>query len=1042
MSQHPLHALRRRRFGIFLTTALALATWATGPAQAAWSNGNWTDVFVSTAEIDGLDVATDGNGGTLAMILDPGPFPYRARYSKLNRAGTEVWGDGGIQAPFDVLTQNQYRPVAIENDGNGGAYCVYQEWYGVTGVFHLVRLDATGTQLWSVDVATAANSPGTAGVQLVFEPGIGITVGHVESSSRRLYATRYDADGNLLWSTDVNLFYHYNIHVAPTGGYTEYDMQPDGQGGVLFAWYRYDLAAFQSTNGLYFEQIGAQRIDSNGNRLWGSDGHQVWQQPGFWHTNAFGARIVDDGAGGAYVVTSGGTKAYGQHLNAAGSETWATNGIVLQDTGGGADNISTYPRICRDTAGGFFLVQHRFSIFATRIDINGQTLWGTPGIIVSQAVDITEYMDSAAIDADGFGGAVLGYHDWHDGTESLGGARIDGFGNVLWNAKTLFTASGNDRIEDVHVVADGIGGAQYVWKRHVWDAPRKHDVYALGVNSQGGPPEPVLYGMLPEAGEPGDVLSTLVLGDYIDGTFDYDLRRDASSYPITGLSELASNLIGGWLDLSGAELGAYDLFAAHGGGDRGTLANAFGVGYRTDCPYVVPATNNQAPDMQGSDRKMAFSSSGGARFAYLLQSPSTNESMIYGGHRSDSGLGRGLLERYPGFVVSDLAFTVDSHDRENYVYVRNDDELVSHTYDWNVGGLVASRTIEQTFSTPLSRPVVAPMQNGTTRIVVQLDNMGVAELWQAWDDGLGLNVDHVPHTGTNAHDADLAVTADGLVMVYVRDTWLPGVSELCVQHLRNGTWETPTVLTFALHLASPSVACDREGNVLVAWILDNTANNSAPALQTTLISSGTVGPIRTRATDGYIYRVQVDAQGPGRYFMLTQETGQPMQIFLRGGDGRVFYPKQLLNSENDSDWPSFAVQFGGLRVAAMWNAYGNPTYGDRLMTTYCNAAVMTAAPQEPPNVGSSGIEAYPNPFNPRTQLQFELSSTQWVKVAIFDSRGRLVRSLHDGTLPVGAQSLEFDGRDEGGNILASGVYFAQVRPSSDAPKVVKLTLLK
>lgn len=53
-----------------------------------------------------------------------------------------------------------------------------------------------------------------------------------------------------------------------------------------------------------------------------------------------------------------------------------------------------------------------------------------------------------------------------------------------------------------------------------------------------------------------------------------------------------------------------------------------------------------------------------------------------------------------------------------------------------------------------------------------------------------------------------------------------------------------------------------------------------------------------------------------------------------------------------------------------------------------------------------------------------------------------MRTFNDSTLPAGAQSLEFNGRDDGGNALASGVYFAQVRPSLDAPGVVKLTLLK
>jgi hypothetical protein len=167
-----------------------------------------------------------------------------------------------------------------------------------------------------------------------------------------------------------------------------------------------------------------------------------------------------------------------------------------------------------------------------------------------------------------------------------------------------------------------------------------------------------------------------------------------------------------------------------------------------------------------------------------------------------------------------------------------------------------------------------------------------------------------------------------------------------------------------------------------------------------------------------------------------------MQFFVRGGDGRVFYPKQRVNSDDDSDWPSFAVQFGGLRMSATWQAYNDPSYGNALMAWFCQTSVMTTAPETPPTVVASSVHAVPNPFNPRTQLQFELSTSQWVKVDVFDVRGRHVRSLQNGALPSGPVSLEFDGRDDDGRDLASGVYFAQVRPSLDAPRAVKLTLLK
>ncbi len=1043
MSQHHSRVLARRPAGILLCL-LAIIMGATAfapPAPAAWSNGNWTEVFTSSTDIQRLVVSSDANGGTLAMIINSETYPARGRVSRLSRTGTELWGTEGIQVPFDIATSNQEVPIAVAPDGTGGSYIVWAE--AIPPVYErlrLSRLDANGTFLWFVTIAAISNDIGQAGAMLVLEPGVGVTVGYVDAGLPHvLRAQRYDPNGALLWATDVNTYYEHNIALGASGPMTQFDMQSDGQGGVLFSWLRWDPIAFQNY-GWKEMQIGVQRIDSTGQRMWGNDGHLVWDTNNFLELWAYQAKVTPDGGGGAFVVTSGGSKAYAQHVSAAGSDLWASGGIMVQSASTWGQ--STDPQICSDQTGGFILIQALTTIYAQRVDGAGTLLWGPNGIVAAAPSSTQENYSGPSLAPDGFGGAVVGYRRWDNGAESVGGLRLDAFGNLLWANEMLFSATGTDGVLDVHVVADGIGGAKYVWKRRVPGPPRKDDVYALGVNGQGLTPDPMLYGLVPDAGEPGDILPTLLFGDYIDETFGYELRHGPTVIPFTGVAAINPGLVGGWLDLSGAPLGAWDLFATQGGADRASLADAFGVGLRPGCTLEMDAVRFQTVESFGTARKMHFGSDGQVGFAYMFYNSGTNEQLIYGGTRDDDSMGTGLVEVSPGNVLSDLAFTVDSLDRSTFAYIRNGNTLVSHTYDWTNGGLVPSLTIDQVFSTPLRRPVIVPMNNGLTRIVVEADNAGVAELWEAWDDGSGLNAHPIPQTGINAHDVDLAPTEDGLAMVYLRDSWFPGVSELCLQHFRNGAWEAPVVLTFALSLQSPTVASDRAGGVLVAWILDNSGNGSAPLLQTTLVTNDVVGPIRTRATAGTILRVQVDAQGPQRYFMMTQETGQPMQIFLRGGDGNVFYPTQRLNSDDDTDWPSFAAQYGGLRVAAMWQTYNSPSFGDALLTWFCRSGVMTAVPDGTPTVALSKVQAVPNPFNPRTRLEFELSTSQWVKVAIFDSRGRRVRLLHDATLSGGPQSLEFDGRDDTGSPLASGVYFAQLRPSLDAPGVVKLTLLK
>ena len=71
--------------------------------------------------------------------------------------------------------------------------------------------------------------------------------------------------------------------------------------------------------------------------------------------------------------------------------------------------------------------------------------------------------------------------------------------------------------------------------------------------------------------------------------------------------------------------------------------------------------------------------------------------------------------------------------------------------------------------------------------------------------------------------------------------------------------------------------------------------------------------------------------------------------------------------------------------------------------------------------------SYPNPFNAGTVIPFALAEPGWARVTVFNSLGRKVRTLVDGELPAGAHRAAWDGRDEGGEPAASGVYLARLR---------------
>ncbi len=82
-----------------------------------------------------------------------------------------------------------------------------------------------------------------------------------------------------------------------------------------------------------------------------------------------------------------------------------------------------------------------------------------------------------------------------------------------------------------------------------------------------------------------------------------------------------------------------------------------------------------------------------------------------------------------------------------------------------------------------------------------------------------------------------------------------------------------------------------------------------------------------------------------------------------------------------------------------------------------------AAPRPLPGLR---LRAAPNPFNPRTEIRFDLPSAGPVEIAVFSLRGAHLRTLLRGDLAAGFHAVAWDGRDAAGRDLPSGVYLVRV----------------
>jgi len=72
----------------------------------------------------------------------------------------------------------------------------------------------------------------------------------------------------------------------------------------------------------------------------------------------------------------------------------------------------------------------------------------------------------------------------------------------------------------------------------------------------------------------------------------------------------------------------------------------------------------------------------------------------------------------------------------------------------------------------------------------------------------------------------------------------------------------------------------------------------------------------------------------------------------------------------------------------------------------------------------------PSPFVSRTEVQFGVSSVQTIGLSVFDTSGRFVRNLASGQFPVGVHRITWDGRDNQGEAVPSGIYFLRLQSAT------------
>jgi hypothetical protein len=203
-------------------------------------------------------------------------------------------------------------------------------------------------------------------------------------------------------------------------------------------------------------------------------------------------------------------------------------------------------------------------------------------------------------------------------------------------------------------------------------------------------------------------------------------------------------------------------------------------------------------------------------------------------------------------------------------------------------------------------------------------------------------------------------------------------------------------------------------------------------------------------TGQFLFRILADDNGvPGAQLAQFNYSASEMHI----GWNTIAIPENQLQ---------FVVFESGSFFAAIFELAMSPTIGIDTNSTgpswitdatvwqaYTDANIMIRAIVCPTIVGTSteeltpaaSISNYPNPFNPETTIEMNIPVAGQAKLNIYNTRGQLVKTLVNDVLDAGLYNISWNGSDNNGAAVTSGIYFYQLETGNQTT-THKMIMLK
>ncbi|MEZ5332554.1 MAG: hypothetical protein R2991_10985 [Thermoanaerobaculia bacterium] len=444
-----------------------LASWSL-PGAAQWSSDPAANLVLAdrTGEQVQPKVVPTADGGAYVSWFDNATGGYDVTLQRLDVQGFEQWAHDGVLVADRSFSSTQDYGLAVDTGGN--ALLAYRDDSGPNDQIAAAKVDPDGTLLWGAGgIQVSATTGFVAAPKIAGTSDGNVVVAWTQDSS--VMVQRLDPDGAPLWSPAVE--------IAPSSGsFSLSDLHAAPGGDVVLSF----VHQVSTTRHLW-----AQKLDADGDPLWGAGHVQVYDGAGSLQFGNFPS-FVPDGSGGAvfsWYITSP-LQVFAQRLLANGTEAFAHNGVAGSTDG---VRLRASPTVAFDpaTQEAFLFwvetdsLQSQFGVWGQKLDAAGARQWTDSGrTLVPLGASQPSFVQAATLGD----GAVAAWIDGIAfGNAPIRASRRDGAGDAVWDPDPVAlktSATGSSRLAGA---TSSAGFGIYVWS----DGTSDGDILAQNLNPDG-----------------------------------------------------------------------------------------------------------------------------------------------------------------------------------------------------------------------------------------------------------------------------------------------------------------------------------------------------------------------------------------------------------------------------------------------------------------------------------------------------------------------------------------------------------------------------